>query len=151
VLVLCGSTMLGGHILDFSAAAPLGRAGTNRVGVSASNFNTCSGVRFESSIESLSCCDDGLWGCGQRVCVVHISIALTSPDTHIDVLFTVIEIAGSRAMGAHQSAGGADSATVAKAASAAGDLCEEGPHLSRPYEPQQVVEWIKRLRSSKPL
>lgn len=41
------------------------------------------------------------------------------------------------------------SGSVAKAAHAAGHLCEEGPHLSRPYEPQQVVEWIKKLRNLK--
>jgi CheY-like chemotaxis protein len=40
--------------------------------------------------------------------------------------------------------------TVVKAAHEAADLCEEGPHLERPYEPQQVVEWIKKLRNLKP-
>jgi CheY-like chemotaxis protein len=35
-----------------------------------------------------------------------------------------------------------------KAAATAGDLCEEGPHLKKPYEPQQVLDWIKRLRAS---
>ena len=39
--------------------------------------------------------------------------------------------------------------TVVGAAHAAGDLCEEGPHLAKPYEPQQVVEWIKKLRHLK--
>ena len=39
--------------------------------------------------------------------------------------------------------------TVVKAAHEAGDLCEEGPHLKRPYEPDQVVEWIKKLRNLK--
>jgi hypothetical protein len=41
------------------------------------------------------------------------------------------------------------SGSVIKAAHAAGDLCEEGPHLTKPYEPQQVVEWIKKLRNLK--
>ena len=36
---------------------------------------------------------------------------------------------------------------VVKAAQEAGDLCEEGPHLKRPYEPEQVVGWIKKLRN----
>ena len=35
-----------------------------------------------------------------------------------------------------------------KAAHAAGDLCHGGPHLAQPYTPEQVVEWIKRLRRS---
>jgi CheY-like chemotaxis protein len=38
--------------------------------------------------------------------------------------------------------------TVEKAAHAAGDLCESGPHLEKPYEPQQIIEWIKRLKAS---
>jgi CheY-like chemotaxis protein len=37
--------------------------------------------------------------------------------------------------------------TLVKAAHAAGDLCESGPHLEKPYEPQQVIEWIKRLKA----
>jgi len=35
--------------------------------------------------------------------------------------------------------------TVARAADAAAELCEQGPMLSKPYEPQAVGEWIKRL------
>jgi DNA-binding NtrC family response regulator len=31
------------------------------------------------------------------------------------------------------------------AASAAADLCEQGPTLARPYDPQGVVDYIKRL------
>lgn len=38
------------------------------------------------------------------------------------------------------------SAAEARTASVAGDLCEEGPHLARPYEPAIVLEHIKRLR-----
>jgi DNA-binding NtrC family response regulator len=33
---------------------------------------------------------------------------------------------------------------AAAAAKAAGDLCDEGPHLARPYDPQLVVERIRR-------
>jgi len=40
--------------------------------------------------------------------------------------------------------------TPEKAAHAAGVLCETGPHLKKPYEPQQVIEWIKRLQATKP-
>ena len=39
--------------------------------------------------------------------------------------------------------------TLVKAAQAAGELCESGPHLEKPYEPQQVIEWIKRLKASR--
>jgi CheY-like chemotaxis protein len=34
--------------------------------------------------------------------------------------------------------------TVKRAADAAADLCEDGPHLMKPYDPQMVVERIKR-------
>lgn len=37
------------------------------------------------------------------------------------------------------------SGTVASAANAAAELCEQGPQLARPYEPQSVVDYIKRL------
>jgi DNA-binding NtrC family response regulator len=33
----------------------------------------------------------------------------------------------------------------ARAANAAGDLCESGPMLAKPYDPQLVVEHIRRL------
>ena len=38
--------------------------------------------------------------------------------------------------------------TLQKAAAVASDLCEDGPHLRKPYESQALVEWIKRLRAS---
>lgn len=38
--------------------------------------------------------------------------------------------------------------TPKRAAKAAGDLCEEGPTMAKPYDPQLVVERIKRLLST---
>jgi CheY-like chemotaxis protein len=35
--------------------------------------------------------------------------------------------------------------SVAAAANKAAQLCEEGPHLARPYDPQSVVEYIRRI------
>jgi CheY-like chemotaxis protein len=31
----------------------------------------------------------------------------------------------------------------------AADLCENGPHLTRPYEPQAIIDYIKKLRASR--
>jgi CheY-like chemotaxis protein len=31
----------------------------------------------------------------------------------------------------------------------AADLCETGPHLARPYEPEGVVDYIKQLRAAR--
>lgn len=39
--------------------------------------------------------------------------------------------------------------SVAAAAHKAAQLCEEGPHLRRPYDPQSVVEYIKRIIGSR--
>jgi len=36
-----------------------------------------------------------------------------------------------------------------KAAETAADLCESGPHLARPYEPEALVDYIKRLRAGR--
>jgi CheY-like chemotaxis protein len=38
------------------------------------------------------------------------------------------------------------SSAVERAAEAAGDLCEDGPALSKPYETQVVIDHIKRLK-----
>ncbi len=38
--------------------------------------------------------------------------------------------------------------TLESAVSNAAELCESGPHLTRPYEPEAVVEYIKRLRAA---
>lgn len=39
--------------------------------------------------------------------------------------------------------------TVARTAQAAGDICEQGPALTRPYEPQTVLDRIRRLLARK--
>lgn len=38
--------------------------------------------------------------------------------------------------------------TIDTAARAAGALCDEGPHLARPYHPQAVLDHLKRLLAS---
>jgi len=38
-------------------------------------------------------------------------------------------------------------ATVEKTAKLAADICEKGPHLRKPYEHQNLLDWIKRLRA----
>jgi DNA-binding response OmpR family regulator len=39
--------------------------------------------------------------------------------------------------------------TPARTAKAAGDLCEDGPLMSKPYDPQLVLDRIKRLLSGR--
>ncbi len=38
---------------------------------------------------------------------------------------------------------------VEMTAKTAAELCESGPHLARPYEPEAVIDCIKRLRASR--
>jgi CheY-like chemotaxis protein len=35
------------------------------------------------------------------------------------------------------------------AAQTAAELCESGPHLAKPYEPEAVIDYIKRLRANR--
>ena len=36
---------------------------------------------------------------------------------------------------------------INRAAQTAAELCDDGPHLERPYNPEMVVDFIKRLRA----
>jgi CheY-like chemotaxis protein len=38
---------------------------------------------------------------------------------------------------------------VAMAAQTAAELCQSGPDLQRPYEPEAVVDYVKKLRASR--
>lgn len=82
--------------------------------------------------------------------------ALTTIGAPIHIVFSSVELSGAMdgfglAQWLRANKPGIEivlAGTIVKAAHAAGDLCEKGPHLAKPYEPQQVVEWIKRLRNS---
>lgn len=39
--------------------------------------------------------------------------------------------------------------TIAATAGKAAELCEDGPQLRRPYDPQSVVEYIRRIMGSR--
>jgi CheY-like chemotaxis protein len=84
-------------------------------------------------------------------------IALGKPTLSIDVILCDVSALGSRSGFELASwvrsnkpelevrlASGAETA-----AQKAAELCEAGPHLRRPYEPEAVVEYIKRLRASR--
>lgn len=84
-------------------------------------------------------------------------IALLEPTLSIDIILCDVSALGSRNGFELSSwvrtnrpelevrlAAGAD-----VAAQTAAELCESGPHLARPYEPEAVVDYINRLRDSR--
>jgi CheY-like chemotaxis protein len=97
--------------------------------------------------------------CGYRVLeAVNSDEALTllqQPTISIDVVLTDINIAGALdgfalTQWIRQNKPQTDviiAGSAAKAADAAANLCETGPMLARPYEPQVVLDRIKRLRA----
>jgi CheY-like chemotaxis protein len=84
-------------------------------------------------------------------------VLLNEVDLSIDIVFSVVEMPGSMdgfalAQWVRGNKPGMDVILVnniVKAAEKAGDLCEKGPHLQKPYEPEALVDWIKRLRALK--
>ena len=104
---------------------------------------------------------DYLRHCGYRVVEAANTdegfVALGEPTLSIDVILCDVSALGSRDgfqlaswVRAHRPelevrlAGG-----VEMTAKTAAKLCESGPHLARPYEPEAVVDYIKRLRASR--
>ena len=84
-------------------------------------------------------------------------IALKEPSLSIDVILCHVSALGSQTcfdlanwVRAHRPelevklAAGDETA-----AQTAAELCENGPHLARPYEPEAVTDYIKQLRASR--
>lgn len=80
---------------------------------------------------------------------------LSERPGEFDIAFAVVDLPGdmdgfSLARWIREHAPGTRvllAATDDKAAKLAGTLCEDGPHLRKPYEPQSLLDWIKRLRA----
>lgn len=104
---------------------------------------------------------DYLRHCGYRVVEAantdEALVALDEPSLSVDVILCDVSALGSRDgfqlatwVRAHRPelevrlAGG-----VEMTAATAAKLCESGPHLTRPYEPKAVVDYINRLRASR--
>ncbi len=84
-------------------------------------------------------------------------VLLNEAKLSIDLVFSVVEMPGSMdgfALAHWVRANRPEmdvilASNIVKAAEKAGDLCEKGPHLQKPYEPEALVDWIKRLRALK--
>ena len=82
---------------------------------------------------------------------------LKDQKVHVDIVFSDVQMEGrmdgfALAHWVRENRPGLQvvlAGTVAQSVKVADDLCEQGPHLARPYEPQQVLEWIKKLRGLK--
>lgn len=84
-------------------------------------------------------------------------IVLNQAELKIDVVFSTVQMPGAMdgfalARWTRQNRKGVDvilAGSPSRAAEAAGDLCESGPLLSKPYEPRQVVDRIRRLMADR--
>lgn len=94
--------------------------------------------------------------CGYRVVEAanaDEALQVLQSNIAIDVVFTDVEIPGSMdgfalAKWVRENRKGLDvvlAASPARAANAAAELCESGPMLEKPYEPQVIVDTIRRL------
>jgi CheY-like chemotaxis protein len=115
----------------------------------------------DSDIISRHAIADYLRHCGyvvvEAVNTDEALLALNEPSLSVDVILCDMAAIGTRsgfelATWVRQNrpelevrlAGSSDNA-----ADKAAELCENGPHLARPYEPQSVVDYIKRLRGNR--
>ena len=84
-------------------------------------------------------------------------VVLQQPDVAIDIVFSDVDMPGSLdgfglAQWIRQNRPGMDvvlAGSPARAVSAAANLCESGPTLSKPYEPQIVLDEIRRLLAAR--
>jgi len=84
-------------------------------------------------------------------------LVLRQPDLDIDVLFTDVEMTGDMdgfglAQWTRANRPGLDvilTGSAPRAVNAAATLCEDGP-LPKPYEPQLVLDRIRRLLAARP-
>jgi CheY-like chemotaxis protein len=84
-------------------------------------------------------------------------VALGEPSLSIDVILCDVSALGSQSgfeLASWVRANRPElevrlAAGVETAAQTAAELCESGPHLERPYRPEEVVDYIKRLRASR--
>lgn len=101
-----------------------------------------------------------------RECGYHVVEAVSAEEAQavlgeradeIDIAFIAVDLPGEMdgfalAKAIRERAEGIRvllAASLEKAVKLASQLCEGGPHLRQPYEPQALVDWIKRLRIPK--
>jgi CheY-like chemotaxis protein len=100
---------------------------------------------------------DYLRQCGYRVIEASNSdeaiIVLEHPESRVDVVFTTIEMPGSRdgfalSHWVREHRPGVEvvlAGSLARAANSAGELCEKGPHGKKPYETTSIIAEVSQL------
>ncbi|WP_409563090.1 response regulator [Hyphomicrobium sp. B1] len=95
--------------------------------------------------------------CGYRVIEASTSdealLVLDRSRIRVDVIFSAVDVSGAFDGFAltrwvrtnHPQTKIVMAGSPKSASAAAGKLCEEGPHLKKPYEPQAVEDYIRRL------
>lgn len=100
-----------------------------------------------------------------RECGYHVVEAVTSGEAlqllrtraaEFDIAFVAVDVPGeidgfALAQWIRKHTAGTRvllAASLEKAAKLASNLCESGPHLRKPYEPESLLDWIKRLRAT---
>jgi CheY-like chemotaxis protein len=123
--------------------------------------NAASVLIVDGDIVSRHVIADYLRHCGYAVVEAantdEALVALGEPSLSIDVILCDISALGSRSgfeLASWVRANRPElevrlAAGVEVAAQTAAELCENGPHLKRPYEPEAVVDYIKRLRAGR--
>lgn len=97
------------------------------------------------------------YGVVEAVSTDEAMTALGDPSLAVDIILCDVAAIGSQSafelktwVGEHHPTLEVRMAgSLAAVADTAADLCESGPHLSRPYEPQAVVDYIKQLRATR--
>lgn len=102
---------------------------------------------------------DYLRECGYRVVEAgngDEAVTALKTDTHVDVVFTDVRMPGALdgfglAQWVHRERPGVRvilTSGIARAAQEAGDLCEDGSLLAKPYDPREVERRIRALLAS---
>ena len=128
--------------------------------VDRSSVSVASILIVDGDIVSRHAIADFLRHCGYQVVEAantdEALIALREPTFSIDVIVCDIAAIGARsgfelASWVRKNRPQLEvrlAGTLENAVSTAAELCEVGPHLARPYEPEAVVDYIKRLRAT---
>ena len=98
--------------------------------------------------------------CGYRVLEATTTAEarqfLSHPSYSVDIVFAAVDMPDENgfalAAWIHRTLPSVEvvlAGTVAHAAEKAGDLCEQGPALSKPYDHQLLLNEIRRLRASR--